>query len=54
MRDASPQVTYLKDYTPPAFRIASVALDVHVEPGEARVHARLGGAGRETGEEARI
>ena len=41
MRDASPQVTHLKDYTPPAFRIASVALDVHVEPGETRVHARL-------------
>jgi len=41
MRDASPQVTYLKDYTPPAFRIESVALDVHVERGETRVHARL-------------
>ena len=41
MRDASPQVTYLKDYSPPAFRISSVALDVHVEAGEARVHARL-------------
>jgi len=41
MRDAGPQITYLRDYTPPAFRIASVALDVHVEEGEARVHARL-------------
>jgi len=41
MRDAAPQVTHLKDYTPPAFRISSVALEVDVEPGEVRVHATL-------------
>ena len=34
MRDAVPQVTNLKDYTPPAFRISRVALDVDIEPGE--------------------
>jgi aminopeptidase N len=41
MRDASPHVVHLKDYTPPAFRISTVGLDVHVETGEVRVHARL-------------
>ena len=41
MRDASPHVVHLRDYTPPAFRISTVALDVHVAQGEARVRARL-------------
>ena len=41
MRDAVPQITQLKDYTPPAFRISRVALDVDIEPGEARIRATL-------------
>ena len=41
MRDAVPQVTHLKDYAPPAFRISRVALDVDIEPGEATIHSTL-------------
>ena len=41
MRDAVPQVTHLKDYTPPAFRISRIALDVDIEPGEATIRATL-------------
>ena len=41
MRDAVPQVTQLKDYTPPAFRISHVALDVDIEPGEVTIRATL-------------
>src|SRR5476649_2569817 len=41
MRDAVPQVTQLKDYTPPAFRISRIALDVNVEPGEVTIRSTL-------------
>ena len=41
MRDAAPQVIRLNEYRPPAFRIASVALDVDIRPGQATVHATL-------------
>ena len=41
MRDAVPQVTHLKDYTPPAFRISRIALDVNVEPGEVTIRSTL-------------
>ncbi|HUL56042.1 MAG TPA: aminopeptidase N [Usitatibacter sp.] len=41
MRDAVPQVTHLKDYTPPAFRISRVALDIDIEPGEATIRSTL-------------
>ena len=41
MRDAVPQVTQLKDYTPPAFHISRVALDVDIEPGEVTIHSTL-------------
>ncbi len=41
MRDAVPQVTQLKDYTPPAFRISHAALDVDIEPGQATIRATL-------------
>ena len=41
MRDAVPQVTNLKDYTPPAFHISRVALDVDIEPNEVTIHSTL-------------
>jgi aminopeptidase N len=41
MRDAPAQVINLKDYTPPTFLIASVALDVDIQPAQAIVHATL-------------
>jgi aminopeptidase N len=41
MRDAAPQVINLKDYTPPAFLIETVALDVDVQPAQVMVHATL-------------
>ena len=41
MRDAAPQVVHLRDYSPPAFRISTVALDVHVGTDEVRVRSRL-------------
>src|SRR5260370_1081260 len=41
MRDAAPQVINLKDYTPPAFLISTVALDVDIQPAQAMVHATL-------------
>jgi len=30
MRDAAPQVINLKDYTPPAFLVSTIALDVDI------------------------
>ena len=39
MRDAAPQVVNLKDYTPPAFLISTVALDVDILPGQATIRA---------------
>src|SRR5439155_23010452 len=41
MRDAAPQVIRLNEYTPPAFQIASVALDVDICPGQATVRSTL-------------
>jgi len=41
MRDAAPQVINLKDYTPPAFLISTVALDVDIQPARAMIHATL-------------
>jgi len=41
MRDPVPQVTYLKDYAPPAFLITSVDLDVDIEDEFTRVRATL-------------
>src|SRR3954469_22790079 len=41
MRDAAPQAIQLEDYTPPAFLISDVALDVDIRQGEARVRATL-------------
>jgi aminopeptidase N len=41
MRDAVPQAIRLQDYTPPAFLISDVALDVDIREGEARVRATL-------------
>jgi aminopeptidase N len=41
MRDATPLTINLKDYTPPAFLISTVALDVDIREGLATVHATL-------------
>jgi aminopeptidase N len=41
MRDAPPQTIHLKDYTPPAFLVSTVALDVDIREGQATVHATL-------------
>jgi aminopeptidase N len=41
MRDAVPQTIHLKEYTPPAFTVSQVALDVDIEEGCATVHATL-------------
>jgi len=41
MRDPTPQVTYLKDYAPPAYLIDAVDLDVELAEDHARVRSRL-------------
>ena len=41
MRDATPLTINLKDYTPPAFLISTVELDVDIREGQATVHATL-------------
>jgi len=41
MRDPTPQITLLKDYTPPAFLIDTVDLDVELFEDRARVRSRL-------------
>jgi aminopeptidase N len=41
MRDATPLTINLKDYTPPAFLISTVELDVDIQEGQATVHATL-------------
>jgi aminopeptidase N len=41
MRDAPSQVIRLNEYRPPAFRIAAVALDVDIRPGQATVRSTL-------------
>src|SRR4051812_11269641 len=41
MRDAAPQAIQLHEYTPPAFLISEVALEVDIREGEARVRSTL-------------
>ena len=41
MRDAAPQTINLQDYTPPAFLISTVALDVDLRDGQATVHSTM-------------
>ncbi len=41
MRDASPQTISLKDYTPPAFLVSTVDLEVDIREGQATVRATL-------------
>ena len=41
MRDPTPVTIHLKDYTPPAFLIATVDLDVDIQDEFARVRAKL-------------
>ena len=41
MRDAAPHVINLKDYTPPAFLVSNVALDIDIREGAVTVHAAL-------------
>src|SRR5205085_12031414 len=41
MRDATPQTIHLKDYTPPAFLISTVGLDVDIRDSLATIHATL-------------
>jgi len=41
MRDAAPRIINLKDYTPPAFLISTVAIDVDVQDAQATVHSTL-------------
>jgi aminopeptidase N len=41
MRDPTPVTVRLEDYTPPAFLIATVDLDVDIREDHARVRARL-------------
>ena len=41
MRDATPQAIHLEEYTPPAFRIATVDLDVDIRKPYATVRATL-------------
>src|SRR5882672_12072582 len=42
MREPQPKTIYLKDYTPPAFRVETVDLDVEIRDDHALVRARLG------------
>src|SRR5690349_21702867 len=41
MREPQPKTIYLKDYTPPAFRVETVELDVDIRDDHALVTARL-------------
>ena len=41
MREPAPKTIYLKDYTPPAFLISSIALDVDIRDDHALVRANL-------------
>jgi aminopeptidase N len=40
MKTKTPQTVHLKDYTPPAFFVDQVELDIDFQPGEARVMCR--------------
>src|SRR5438477_12261543 len=41
MREPQPKTIYLKDYTPPAFRVETVELDIDIRDDHALVRARL-------------
>src|SRR5688500_25364 len=41
MRDASPQTIHLSDYTPPAYLISTVVLDLDIRESMVTVHATL-------------
>ena len=41
MRDASLQTIHLKEYTPPAYLISDIALEVDIVPGCATVRSTL-------------
>ncbi|MDP1627553.1 aminopeptidase N [Parvibaculum sp.] len=41
MRTEDPRPIRLKDYTPPAFRIEEVSLEIELDPKRTRVHSRL-------------
>jgi aminopeptidase N len=41
MREPQPQTIYLKDYTPPAFRVETIELDVDIRADDALVKAKL-------------
>ncbi len=41
MREPTPRTVHLKDYTPPAFLISHVELDVDIQEDHALVHAKL-------------
>ncbi|MFN6941106.1 MAG: hypothetical protein ACK4OG_03825, partial [Parvibaculum sp.] len=41
MRTDEPRPIRLKDYTPPAFAIAEVTLDIELDPKATRVHTTL-------------
>ena len=41
MREPQPKTIYLKDYTPPAFRVETVDLDVDIKDDHAIVRAKL-------------
>ncbi|HZZ94944.1 MAG TPA: aminopeptidase N [Usitatibacter sp.] len=41
MRDANPQPIHLKEYSPPAFRVSGITLDVDIVPGQATVRGVL-------------
>src|SRR6185437_13046788 len=41
MREPQPKTIYLKDYTPPAFRVEAVELDVDIRDDHALVRAKL-------------
>ena len=41
MREPQPKTIYLKDYTPPAFRVETIELDVDIRDDHALVSAKL-------------
>jgi len=41
MRTEEPRAVHLKDYTPPDYRIETIALDVHLDPQATRVAAKM-------------
>ena len=41
MKTETPQTIYLKDYTPPAYLVDTVDLDVDIRPGSTTVTATL-------------